>query len=320
MPDGKRHLVYLASNAEGLELERYEIERQLARQGMYNIGFACRDDGSGYDWSLSRQQIETADLFILLVGESYGPMAPTGISFLHREFVHARTAGKPILSFIQHLPDRDLSPEQGRLKGFSQLVTQQGQYKRWHLRDELISHVRVSVAAMRKKLSGGWVKADGSIKTHVPSTKGAVVTPLRQSTPTASVDPVAARRRFEKTRQVVNLQIAAKVYEGGNLSTEELLLPVRLDQIHRALHAILSSSVSEDRLRFHLENVVSATVKKQLLKRCPRAHAVDDVRISKGQFRGILETLRDLGMVISTGEASRTYWTGTSAEVGASSV
>ena len=316
MPDGKRHLVYLASNAEGLELERYEIERQLARQGMYNIGFACREDGSGYDWSLSRQQIETADLFILLVGETYGPMAPTGISFLHREFVHARTAGKPILSFIQHMPDRDLSPEQSRLKGFSQLVTQQGQYKRWHLRDELISHVRISVASMRKSLAGGWTKAQTTEeKPETSNTKGAVVTPLRQS---SAVDPIAARRRFEKIRQVVNLQIAAKVYEGGNLSTEELLLPVRLDQIHRALHAILSSSVSEDRLRFHLENVVSATVKKQLLKRCPNAHAVDDVRISKGQFRGILETLRDMGMVVSTGEASRTFWTGTNAEVGAS--
>ena len=319
MPDGKRHLVFLASNAEGLELERYEIERQLARLGMYNIGFACRDEGSGYDWNLSRQQIETADLFILLVGDKYGPMAPTGISFLHREFVHARTAGKPILSFIQHLPDRDLSPEQSRLKGFSQLVTQQGQCKRWHLRDELVSHVRVSASAMRKKLSGGWVKADAPApkQHHTHSEKKNAVTPLRQ---VEAVDPVAARRRFEKIRQVVNLQIAAKVYEGGNLSSEELLLPVRLDQIHRALHATLSNSVSEDRLRFHLENVVSATVKKQLLKRRPTAHAVDDVRISKGQFRGILETLRSLGMVVSTGDATRSYWTSTNGDVGASSM
>jgi len=318
MPDGKRYLVYLASNAEGLELERYEIERQLARQGMYNIGFACRDDGSGYDWSLVRQQIENCDLFLLLVGDTYGPMAPTGISYLHREFVHARTAGKPLLSFLKNLPERDLSPEQSRLRGFCQLVTQHGHYKRWHLRDELVSHVRGSVTSAKSRLDGGWFKADDSeIKTETSVAATSVVTPLRQ---VAAVDPAIARKRFEKVRQVVNLQIAAKVYEGGNLSTEEMLLPVRLDQVYRAFSAILSSSVSEDRLRSHLENVVSATVKKQLLKRCPSAHAVDDVRISKGQFRGILETLRDLGMVVSTGEASRTFWTGTGSDLGVKSV
>lgn len=317
MPDEKRYLVYLASNAEGLELERYEIERQLARQGMFNIGFACRDDGAAYDWDLVRKQIEYSDLFILLVGETYGPMAPTGISFLHREFVHARTAGKTILSFIQNLPEHNLSPEQSRLRGFSQLVTQQGQYKRWHLRDELVSHVRSSIRSLRGNLSGGWVRTNKEIKTVAKTPASSVVTPLRQ---VAAVDPSMARKRFEKVRQVVNLQIAAKVYEGGNLSTEEMLLPVRLDQIYRAFSAVLSNSVSEDRLRAHLENVVSATVKKQLLKRRTNAHAVDDVRISKGQFRGILETLRDLGMVVSTGEASRTFWTGTGTDLGARSI
>lgn len=313
MPDGKRHLVYLASNAEGLELERYEIERQLARQGMYNIGFACRDDGNGYDWNLSRAQIEACDLFLLLVGDTYGPMAPTGISFLHREFVHARTAGKPILAFIKSTSEKALSADQGRLQGFSQLVTQQEQYKLWHLRDELLSHVRVSISAVRGRLSGGWATSEPEIKAESNSSAGAVVTPLREVN---SADPAMARKRFEKVRQVVNLQIAAKVYEGGNLSTEELLLPVRLDQIFRAFSSVLSSSVSEDRLRSHLEAVVSATVKKQLLKRCPNAHAVDDVRISKGQFRGVLETLRELNLLVSTGESSRTFWSGTSGDVG----
>lgn len=101
-PADKRYLVYLASNASGLDVERYEVQRLMARHGMVNVGLACREDAGPYDWNLVRSQIESADLFILLLGDDYGPMAPTGISFLHREFVHAKSLNKPTLAFIKN--------------------------------------------------------------------------------------------------------------------------------------------------------------------------------------------------------------------------
>ena len=93
-------MVYLASNAKGLDLERYEIQRVMARLGMFDIGLIYREDASPYNWDLIRGQIRCADLFLLL-GDDYGPMTPTGISYLHREYVHAKSVNKPTLAYIK---------------------------------------------------------------------------------------------------------------------------------------------------------------------------------------------------------------------------
>ena len=256
MPEQKHYLAYLASTAEGLELERYEVERMLARHNMMNVGFAYREDASPYDWNLVRQQIEKADVFILLLGDYYGPMAPTGISFLHREFVHAQSLGKPVISFIKNtLPEKNLSEEQRRLSGFHRVITQQSPYKLWHLRDELLSHIKNTLS--NQKLDGGWLPAGSAAKAPV-------VNKAQSSGATsAAASGLSAKQRLARAKQVVSLQIAAKVYEAGNLTREEVFLPVRLDQmLHGVLH-MLRSGASEDRLRAQLESVITKKVSDQ---------------------------------------------------------
>lgn len=300
MPVDKRYLVYLASNSQGLDLERYEVQRQLARHGMVNVGFACREDAGPYDWNLVRSQIESADLFILLLGDDYGPMAPTGISYLHREFVHAKSLNKPTLAFIKNtLPEKNLTEDQRRLAGFHRIVAQQSPYKLWHLREELMSHVRASLSSSMLVLGPGWVPAGAGKVADMPI----AAEPAKET-----AEPLSARQRLARSRQVVNLQIAAKVYQGGNLSQEEVLLPVRLDQLLQGVMPLLKSGASEDRLRAQLEGVVAGTVKSQLLKRNTQAHAVDDIRISRGQFQQILRQWQSLGFVTVSGEGVRALW------------
>ncbi|MFC3680082.1 DUF4062 domain-containing protein [Bacterioplanoides pacificum] len=297
MPEQKHHLVYLASTAQGLELERYEIERHMARHHMINSGFAYLEDASPYDWSLVRQQIEKSDLFILLLGDDYGPMAPTGISYLHREFVHAKSLGKPVLAFIKNtLPEKNLTEEQRRLNGFHRIVTQQAPYKLWHLRDELMTHVKATLAS--QKLEGGWLPVTAPTVTTVPQ----VAEEIEQK------PKLTVKQRLSRARQVVSLQIAAKVYEAGNLSREEVFLPVRLDQLLQGVLHLLRTGASEDRLRSQLESVISKSVSEQLLKRHPKAHAVDDVRISRGQFQQILKSWESLGLVNAEGNPGRSVW------------
>lgn len=296
----KRYLVYLASNYEGLELERYEIERQLARHNMINVGFACREDASPYDWNLSRSQIELADMFILLLGDAYGPMSPTGISYLHREFVHARSLNKPVLAFIKNTqPQKGQTEDQRRLVGFHRIIVQQTPYKLWHLREELMTHLRASLSSPQLDLGAGWVHAGERTVAELP------VTPQDDK---ESVSGLSASQRMARSRQVVNLQITAKVYQGGNLTREEVLLPARMDQLLQGIGAPLKQGASEDRLRTHLETLITPTIRTQLLKRHPQAHAVDDIRLSKGQFQQLLRQWQELGSVVAGGEGGRSVW------------
>lgn len=296
-PEQKRYMVYLASNFDGLSLERYEMERQLARHSMINVGFSCREDAGPYDWNLVRSQIEIADLFILLLGDTYGPMAPTGISYLHREFVHAKSLNKPTLAFIKNsLPEKLVNEDQRRLAGFHRIVVQQSPYKLWHLREELMTHVRASLGSPSLSIGTGWIPATNQ--------SIAVEQPVKAS-PAAGL---SASQRLARSRQLINLQITAKVYQGGNLSLEEVLLPARLDQLLVGISPQLKNGASEDRLRAHLEGVITPTVRTQLLKRHPQSHAVDDIRISRGQFQQVLRQWQELGYIASTGEGARAVW------------
>ncbi|QQD21425.1 DUF4062 domain-containing protein [Oceanospirillaceae bacterium ASx5O] len=300
-PADKRYLVYLASNASGLDVERYEVQRLMARHGMVNVGLACREDAGPYDWNLVHSQIESADLFILLLGDDYGPMAPTGISFLHREFVHAKSLNKPTLAFIKNsLPEKNHTEAQRRLLGLHRIVAQQSPYKLWHLREELLSQVRAALSSNLLTIGPGWIPAQCS-----------VAPPPAVAVPAATEEPMTPRQRQSRSRQMLNLQVTAKVYQGGNLSLEEVLLPARLDKLLNPLQGLLQKGASEDRLRSQLEGLISPTVRTQLLERKPNAHAVDDIRISRTQFQQMLQNWKVLGLIRSNGEAGRAVWQAT---------
>jgi hypothetical protein len=349
-------LAYLASNADNLDIERYEIERVLARQGAVNISFPCRDDGEGYDWNLSRQQIEKAEFFILLIGDTYGPVSPIGISYLHREYVHARTLGLPVLAFVKTSSSAS-ADEQTRLQGFRQLVTQQvSQAKVWHLRDELLAHVASSVSSQLARVSLTdsafesndtgqssssalpWKGESSAVNSELATTtlagESLAGESLRDPQPGAAYGAPAdmdtrqpqnaasiespfsgaagsgfnSRKVREASRQILELEIEAKVYKGGNLSRENTRLLMRLDELQKILMPVLSSNISEDRLKTHAESSINGLITTQLLELHTGAHAVDDVRINKKQFQSILSIWHELGAITPMTANGRTYW------------
>ena len=295
MTQTKRFLVYVASNHTGLESERYEVTRQLARMGILCCGFPCREDTSPYDWNLARSQIEDADLFVMILGDEYGPMAPTGISYLHREMVHAQSLSKPVLSFVKNsLPSQQQTEDQRRLAGFHGVVSK-GTYRLWHLREELIAHVKTAVVNGLSNKSGGWLKLD--------SVDEAPTKPLPESA--ARVD---SKQWMLKTRQLMRLQFSAKVYEAGNNTLEEISVSQRWDALFVCAGAILKSPSSEDRLRQGLESLVEGEVKRRLLQQHPSAHAVDDIRINRGQFQQLLEQWLEHDLVVKQQRGGRSAW------------
>lgn len=297
----KRYLVYLASTVQGLDLERYELQRLMARYGMFDIGFAYRPEASPYNWEQVRSQIDCADLFILLLGDEYGPITPAGLSYVHREFVHAKSANKPVFAFIKNqMPGQKDSEELRRLAGFRHIVMQQSPYKTWHLRDELLAHARSSFSSSLLSIGAGWVPA-GFAPTAMPEMATA-------EEPEVEEGKLSARERQAKSQQLVNLEVTAKVYQGGNLTPEAVTVPARLDQLFKVLTNLLKQGVSEDKLKAQLEKLITPMVSKQLLEQHPQAHAVDDVRITRSQLQKILSVWQELSLIRKQTDGMRVQW------------
>ena len=291
------NLVYLASTAPDLDLERHEMVRYMARNGLMNIGLAYNEEAGIYDWDLVREQIERADGFVLLLGDEYGPMSPTGISHLHREFVHAMTLRKPMLAFVKNsLQSASLTEDQRRLQSFHRVITSSANYKLWHLRDELISLAKASLPGFKRQLETGWQSV--SLRQHNAQ--------VANEAPTKT--PYDPQKRAKLAMQTVNLRIAAKVYQGGNLSRESVLFPARLDQLFKMLEGDFKQGVSEEKLRTSLETLIAPAVSRQLLKRHSHAHAVDDIKVSKTQFHQVLGVWKSLGFVDQRNLDGRPVW------------
>lgn len=298
MTQTKRFLVYVASNQNGLESERYEVTRQLARMGILCCGFPCREDTSPYDWNLAKSQIEDADLFIMILGDEYGPMAPTGISYLHRELVHAQSLSKPVLSFVKNsLPAHQQTEDQRRLAGFHGVVSK-GTFRLWHLREELISHVKTAVVNTLGNKTGGWLKLDSSENELAPET----------STEPRVKSKVDTKQWMLKTRQLIRMQFSAKVYEAGNNTLEEISVSLRWDAIFGAVGEVMRAASSEDRLRGVLEKLVDSEVKRRLLQQHPSSHAVDDIRINREQFQSLLKQWLEHDLIVKNLRGTRSAW------------
>lgn len=296
MAQTKRFLVYVASNHAGLDSERYEVTRQLARMGILSCGFPCREDTSPYDWNLVRSQIEDADLFIMILGDEYGPMAPTGISYLHREFVHAQSLSKPVLSFVKNsLPSQGQTEDQRRLAGFHGVLTKTN-YRLWHLREELISHVKTAVVNALSNKAGGWLKLDSVVEPEPVS---------KSAEPKIKID---SKQWMLKTRQLIRLQLSAKVYEAGNNTLEEISVPMRWDAIFSCVASLMKSATSEEKLRAALETLTETEVKRRLLQQHPSAHAVDDIRINRIQFSQLMNQWREHDLIIAQKVSGRDGW------------
>lgn len=296
MAQTKRFLVYVASNHAGLETERYEVTRQLARMGILTCGFPCREDTSPYDWNLARSQIEDADLFLMILGDDYGPVAPTGISYLHREFVHAQHLSKPVLSFMKNsLPSQIQTEAHRRLAGFHSVISKTS-FRLWHLREELLSHVKTAVVNALTNKAGGWQKLAGT--EEVPLDIPVVEAPAKGDN----------KQWLLQSRQMIRLQLSAKVYEAGNNTLEEIAVSLRWDAIFVCVARLMASAASEEKLRAALENLAAAEVRQRLLQQHPSAHAVDDIRINRVQFGELVKQWQEHNLIVKKNASGRDAW------------
>ncbi len=290
MPSKEYLLVYVSSLPDDVAA-RFEVDRQVALAGAVGAGLVWDARYAQYDWELVKKQIAQADAFLLLLGENYGPTTPTGISFQHRELVYAQSLHKPVYYLMQTGMDGSGTSDV-RLQELRQQVRSQVSGKIWHLLDELSVHVKTLLKNWERDVKALARIADDSDRIRM----------AERSFPT-KVAPLGTPPRKD-----IELIAQANVYRGGNLAHQLVKLPMKTDRIWRSVLPLLRLGASEDRLRTHMEQVLTAEVKARLLSDNPGSHAVDGVRIERNQFRRVLDGWSSEGYVEHVKQGARTIW------------
>lgn len=85
----------------------FEEYRKAARRAVEIMGDrpVMSEDFGARPYSpekVCRTEVETSDVYIVILGENYGYMTPEGISVTQSEYRAANNSGKPVLAFIKH--------------------------------------------------------------------------------------------------------------------------------------------------------------------------------------------------------------------------
>lgn len=289
----KKYLVYVCSNYQGLEQERLELCKMIAKLGAIPVSVPYDPEGSPYDWMIVKQLIDDSDYFVCLLGDHYGPLSNTGISYVHKEVVYAQSKNKPMVSFLKNsMGNLKLSAaERQHLEGFKRLLIQSA-YKYWHLQDELTTHVRNSIGYLfTSKVQTGWHK------------KGEGVSSAGNKPAEKAVVKANAREFLAKSRQSVPLRFSAKVFVRGNFSIIERQIPVKLDDLFLAMAPQLVHPVGEDRMKNALEDYIADHHKALFSDGVDSAHAVADIKLLVSQFQQVKVQIRALGLIEEAGAA-----------------
>jgi hypothetical protein len=287
----KKYLVYICSNHEGLDQERNELCKVIAKLGAIPVSVPFLPEGSPYDWPSTKQLIDDADYFVCLLGDNYGPLSNTGISYIHKEVVYAQSKHKPIVSFLKNsMSDVRLSTsERQHLDGFKNILIK-SMFKYWHLRVELITHVKNSLSYLfTSKPQLGWQN----------------IAPAASDTQKAAPQKVplkaSARDFLAKSRQSIPLRCSAKVFVRGNFSVIEQQVPIKLDEIFLAMAPQLVHPTTEDRMRGALEDYLADHHKALFSEGVDHAHAVADIKVLISQFQLVKVQIRALGLIEEAG-------------------
>ena len=159
-----KYQIFISSTYEDLKEERSVVTETILRLEQIPIGMEMFNAGDEEQWELIKRTIDNSDYYLVIIGNRYGSLTSSGISYTEKEYNYAIESGKPVMTFIKRIDGSSKSDEdlerQYRLEQFREKV--KGKISDFFTnKDELGAKVATAISGMIKRRPGiGWIKAD----------------------------------------------------------------------------------------------------------------------------------------------------------------
>jgi hypothetical protein len=285
--------VYLCAWEPDLAREAYDISRQLVASGATPLRLPYLPVYGEYDWPVTRTMIDRADAYIILTGASYGDLAPSGESYLHREVSYILTRNRPVASFMKNAAAlaKDLNEAKRLMSMQNQL--RHSYHKFWSGREELLIHIRA-----------GW--------SHLYRLLSASELALAKNPNSGLATPEVNKVTIEfNPNAFVEILCTAKVFSHGQMTPVEKRLTLSWQKTLAAMGPMMLAPVREEKVRGALEDYLEENYRTIFLGAVKDAHAVGDVKVNRLEFQKLKAYLKSAGMVTnvaSTAGGLHNYW------------
>jgi hypothetical protein len=248
-----------------------------------------------YNWNMVRDSIDKCDIFILLVGNSYGMLSDTGESYIHREAVYAKSRQKTVIALLKNAELKAMSETaMQRLRSLHRLMMS-GVFKYWSNKEDILLLAR---QVLRDQLSPGF-HVDAKVEKQQQSEQ------ILQSI----TDTLFKLETYPFT-------FTAKVYAHGNCHHVQVKIEMSWEHTFVSIGTMMTNPITEDRMRGALQAYAELQYQSEFLDVIQDGHAVDDVRCNEIEFQRLKAYLKGAGVierVVFERSGLRNYWQLTSA-------
>lgn len=299
------------------EHPEFENALQLALSDDYFLTWDLIAHPSNF-MEYSRHQIERCDYVLFVLGNGYGHLSPSGVSFLHLSYIYAVTKRKPLLALIK-TPTGQLNFSRQRLD-LASLISKDGNTEVVFF-DRTQTAIAQGVSALNALVErtprAGWQRETPTSDTLLKSPHSLNHPNVLLPKVTAKDDTDSAKSSLKDPAPNVPIKEAVKIKEvvksaesavfspvdtvGTNTTTEQPVLPVLSELEQQTLDDEIQVSYSAHAYQGGNLQTVTATHRftwrqiVELLKTLPKPFSSDSI------FRCLNDSLKQFALI----EASR---------------
>ena len=293
----RRYQVYLCTAGLDMQPERITLLQTLAGMGFFCWGPELR---TPQHTAFARRQIDECDYFILLVGGRYGELTPSGVSYMHLEYIYAVTKQKPVLAILHAEPERREAhlrepTDDGRAKldDFrKRLLQDQILHLTYQDCRDLDTSARLALPRLLEKFPvKGWIRAEQA--GHAQPVRS-----LRQSLQLPAERPMGQpSAQAVSGDHAVAFEYRVHAYQDGNFKELRLSRQLSTFELLEIFAPVFSDPALEDLFARTLHDYLDNTALGQVHQVLPRAHAVARSQVSAQTIQGIRDQLRHNGWI-----------------------
>ena len=288
--NNKRPVVYISADPEDTKTALYTLNRVILQLGGLPVQSYFVEASGEYDWPLIRRAIDESDIFILIVGNSYGAISESGESYIHREAIYAKSKQKTVVALLKNTELKGL-PSQSveRLRSLHRLMMS-GIFKYWGSKDDLLLITR---QVLREYLAP-------QLSLHAGQKDFPTETIMQDVT----TDTLFGMEYYP-------MRFTGRVFAHGNCHEVTQRVEVSWDAAFLNVGATMTSPVTENRMRAVIENYVEEHYREEFTRTILDAHALTGVRCNELEFQRLKAYLKGAGLIenVSVGMGGlRSYW------------
>lgn len=282
---GKRYQVFMATSGSDVLAERMTLSQSLIGMGFFSWGL---EQHTPLSTAFARRQIDESDYVMLLLGHQYGDLSVSGVSYLHLEYLYAKSQQKPMLILLHEAPENrvdipsESQPESDKFWAFRQQLIQDNEqvfYYRTSRDLELIVR-RQMPYLLERYPAQGWVRPERMHKMldEIEKLK-AQLTQLEVAQGKREVESVLNLQRVPM-HDDFEFEYRIHAYQDGNFKELKLTRKISWAQLLLTLSDTFNLAMPEEYFAKRLNEYLNDTALTEAQAVLPRAHAVAHAQIN----------------------------------------